>query len=60
MSADKIKKIDHEIKEIHTHIKQANLGLRQRIKEIQQSMPEWDFVNLDEHKNGDRGFTDKF
>jgi hypothetical protein len=41
MSADKIHKIDHEIKEIHSQIKRNNLVLRQRMKDIQAEMTEW-------------------
>lgn len=42
MSVDKIRKIDHEIREIHTQIKKSNLVLRERMKEIQREMTEWD------------------
>jgi len=54
MSADKLKKIDHEVKKIHTHIKKANLVLRQRIKDIQEEMEEWDCLGefKDDKSNG--------
>jgi hypothetical protein len=42
MSADKMRKIDHEVKEIHTQIKKSNLVLRQRMHDIQEEMEEWD------------------
>ena len=51
---DKMKKIDHEVKKIHTHIKKANLVLRQRIKDIQEEMEEWDCLGefKDDKSNG--------
>jgi hypothetical protein len=42
MSVDKSRKIDHEVKEIHSQIKRSNLVLRQRMKDIQQELVEWD------------------
>ena len=42
MSADKARKIDHEVKEIHTQIKKSSLILRQRMKDLQTEMEEWD------------------
>ena len=57
MSADKINKIDSEINRIHTHIKKSNLVLRQRIKEIQQEMTEWDVLGgLEDGKSNGNGF----
>jgi hypothetical protein len=41
MSADKQKKIDHEVKEIHTQIKRNNLVLRQRMQDLREEMEEW-------------------
>jgi hypothetical protein len=41
MSADKLDKINHEIREIHTHIQKSNLNLREKIKMIQEEMTEW-------------------
>jgi hypothetical protein len=56
MSTDKKKKIDTEITEIHTRIKKSNLVLRQRIKDIQQDMMEWDslggFIDGENNSNG--------
>jgi hypothetical protein len=56
MSADKIKKIENDVKEIHTQIKKSNLVLRQRIKDIQQEMVEWDslggLISDENHNNG--------
>ena len=54
MSADKVKKIDGEIKKIHIQIKETNSGLRNRIKDIIADMPTWDGFK-DEHSNG-KGF----
>lgn len=57
MSADKINKIEKDIKDIHTYIKKSNLGLRKRIKEIQQEMSEWDTLGgLDEDKGHGKGY----
>jgi len=56
MSADKINKIEKDVKELHTHIKKSNLVLRQRIKEIQEEMTEWNFLGgLDEGKSNGNG-----
>jgi hypothetical protein len=52
MSAEKINKIEQDVKDIHTQIKKSNLVLRQRIKDIQQEMVEWNL--LDGH-NGESG-----
>ena len=54
MSADKIKKIDGEIKKFHIQIKETNRGLRDRIKDICKEMPTWEGFK-DEHSNG-KGF----
>lgn len=54
MSADRIKKIDHEIKKIHIQIKETNKGLRNRIKDICEEMQTWDGLK-DEHSSG-KGF----
>lgn len=57
MSADKINKIEEDVKEIHTRIKKSNLVLRKRIKAIQQDMKEWDFLGgLEDGKSKDNGF----
>ena len=42
MSAERIRKIDHDVKEIHTQIKKSNLVLRQKMKDIQQELEEFD------------------
>ena len=60
MSADKLNKIDSEINRIHTHIKKSNIVLRQRIKEIQQEMTEWDVLGgIDDGKSNGSGFMSK-
>jgi hypothetical protein len=45
MSADKVNKIEQDVKEIHTRIKKSNLVLRKRIKDIQEDMREWNFLS---------------
>jgi len=60
MSADKIKKIEKDVKEIHTQIKKANLVLRQRMKDIQQEMVEWDSLGgLIDGENKSNGYMHK-
>jgi hypothetical protein len=60
MSDAQRKKIDHEIKEIHTQIKKSNLVLRQRIKDIQQELIEWDsFGGMINGENNSNGFMPK-
>ena len=58
MSADKVKKIDGEIKKIHIQIKETNLGLRNRIKDICADMPTWEGFK-DEHSNGNGFLPDE-
>ena len=41
MGADKQRKLDHEVKEIHTQVKKSSLILRQRIRDLQSEMEEW-------------------
>jgi hypothetical protein len=41
MSTERSKRIDHEVREIHSQIKKSNLVLRQRMKDIQAEMSEW-------------------
>ena len=38
MSTDKLNQIEHEVREIHTHIKKSTLDLREKIKMIQDEM----------------------
>ena len=57
MSADKLNKIEQDVEKIHSHIKKSNLVLRQRIKEIQQEMTEWDLLGgIDEGKSNGNGY----
>lgn len=57
MSVDKSKKIDIEVKKIHTEIKKSSLVLRERMRDIQQEMTEWDFLGgIDEGKSNDNGY----
>lgn len=51
MSTDKLNQIEHEVREIHTHIKKSNLVLREKIKMIQEEMGEWPSLHI---KNGKR------
>jgi len=41
MSTDKLTQIEHEVREIHTHIKKSNLDLREKIKMIQDKIVGW-------------------
>jgi hypothetical protein len=54
VSADKIKKIDGEIKKLHIQIKETNNGLCNRMKDIIDDMETWDGLK-DELSNG-KGF----
>ena len=49
---DKALKIDIEVKKIHTEIKKSSLILRERMRDIQAELTEWNL--LDGH-NGDNG-----
>ena len=55
MSTDRVKRIDHEVREIHSQIKRSNLVLRQRMKEIQAEMTEW---TLGEDNGESEGITE--
>jgi len=56
MSADKINKIEKDVKDFHLHIKKSNLVLRQRIKDIQQEMIAWDVLGgIDDTKSNGNG-----
>lgn len=50
MSTDKQNKIDHEVREIHTHIKKSNLILREKIKMIQEEIVEWPSLHIKDVK----------
>jgi hypothetical protein len=49
---DKSRKIDIEVKKIHTEIKKSSLVLRERMHDIQTELTEW---NLLDGQNGDSG-----
>ena len=56
MSADKLNKIEKDVKDCQIHVKKSNLILRQRIKDIQQEMLDWDFLGgLDDTKSNGNG-----
>jgi len=46
MSTDKLTKIETEVREIHTHIKNSNLNLREKLKMIQEEMSAWPSLHL--------------
>lgn len=50
---DRAKKIDMEVKKIHTGIKKANLILRERIRDIQADLTEWNLSDGRNDKNGE-------
>jgi hypothetical protein len=52
VSIDKSKKIDRDVKEIHTHIKKSNLVLRQKMKDLQVEMEEWQGGMFDGESEG--------
>jgi len=54
MSADRIKKIDHEVRKIHIQIKETNKGLRNRLKDIMHDMETWD--GLKDEQSSEKGF----
>lgn len=54
MSNDKLTKIDHEVREIHTHIKKSNLVLREKIKMIQDEIDAWPSLHLKDVKRKTR------
>ena len=54
MSADKLDKINHEIRELHTHIQKSNLNLREKIKMIQEEMTEWPSLTIKDAKRKNR------
>lgn len=49
---DKARKIDIEVKKIHTEIKKSNLILRERIKDVQDELTEWNLIG---GENGEHG-----
>jgi hypothetical protein len=49
---DKARKIELEVKKIHTEIKRSNLILREKMKDIQDELIEW---NLMDGTNGNSG-----
>jgi hypothetical protein len=56
MSADKLNKIEKDVKDCQIHIKKSNLILRQRIKDIQQEMVDWNFLGgIDDTKSNGNG-----
>lgn len=50
MSVDKVNQIEHEVREIHTHIKKSNLDLREKIKLIQEEMTAWPSLKIKDVK----------
>lgn len=57
---DKSRKIDIEVKKIHTEIKKSSLVLRERIRDIQTELTEWDVLGgLEDGKSNGNGFMHK-
>lgn len=52
----KAKKIDIEVKELHTNIKKSSLILRERMKDICEGMKEWDFIGGNNNGESGEGF----
>ena len=55
MGADKQRKIDHEVKEIHAQVKKSSLILRQRMRDLKTEMTEW---TLGEENGESEGITE--
>ena len=52
---DKARLIDIEVRKIHTEIKKSSLVLRERMRDIQAELTEWNL--LDNHgESGSEGF----
>jgi hypothetical protein len=57
MSTDRSKKIDNEVKKIHTEIKKSSLVLRERMRDIQAELTEFNILDgLDDSKSDGKGF----
>ncbi len=54
MSTDKRNQIEHEVREIHTHIKKSNLVLREKIKMIQEEIVAWPSLYIKDVKRKPR------
>lgn len=50
---EKSRKIDIEVKKIHTEIKKSGLVLRERLKDIQTELTEWNLLDGRSEENGD-------
>ena len=50
---DKSVKIDIEIKKIHTEIKKSSLILRERMRDIQAELTEWNLLDGYNDRNGE-------
>lgn len=60
MGIDKSKKIDIEVNKIHTEIKKSSLVLRERMRDIQTELTEWDVLGgLEDGKSNGNGFMHK-
>lgn len=56
MSTDKSKMIDIEVKKIHTEIKKSSLVLRERMRDIQAELTEFNLLDgLDDTKSNGNG-----
>lgn len=57
---DKSRKIDIEVQKIHTEIKKSSLVLRERMRDIQTELTEWDILGgLEDGKSNGNGFMHK-
>ena len=50
---DKAFKIDIEVKKIHTEIKKSSLILRERMRDIQAELTEWNLLDGYNDRNGE-------
>ncbi len=54
---DKSRKIDIEVKKIHSEIKRSSLVLRERMRDIQTELTEWNLLDgLDNDKSNNNGY----
>jgi hypothetical protein len=50
---DRSKRIDIEVKKIHTDIKKANLILREKLKDVQDELLTWDLLDGRNDESGE-------
>ena len=56
---DRAKHIEIEVKKIHTEIKKSSLVLRERMRDIQAELTEWNLLSGYNGENNSNGFMHK-